>query len=194
MVIRGQGTPTVCGGQPPGRRARQPEAAWPRLEPCIRSIPMYARPTMWWPHCSAIPTMRPPPRPEPCHKHVWAILPQGPGKANSSIDLLYDWLLGQSLLRNLDSRQPAVHLDAMAKRPSGKPGATTSAGQERRGHPGHFLHVTPRSIVAGGRNYSTVKPHARRWCRSCCPSRDPGTARQGRGVVRGLRRRLRSES
>ena len=52
----------------------------------------------------------PPARPRPCHKHVWAILPQGAEKANSGIDLLYDWLLGQTLLRNPDRQQPTVHL------------------------------------------------------------------------------------
>jgi hypothetical protein len=51
-----------------------------------------------------------PPRPEPCHKHVWAILPQGREKALSGIDLIYDWLLRQSLLRNPKGRQPTVHL------------------------------------------------------------------------------------
>jgi len=52
----------------------------------------------------------PPSRPQPCHKHVWAILPQGSKKANSGIDLVYDWLLWESVLRNPRQRQPMVHL------------------------------------------------------------------------------------
>ncbi len=52
----------------------------------------------------------PPPRPEPCHKHVWAVLPQGSEKANSSIDLIYDWLSQESVLRNPKGRQPTVHI------------------------------------------------------------------------------------
>ena len=32
--------------------------AWPQSEPCIRSLPTWARRTRWWLHCSVMPTIR----------------------------------------------------------------------------------------------------------------------------------------
>lgn len=52
----------------------------------------------------------PPPRPQPCCKRVWASLPQGEGKEHSRIDMVFDWLLGEYVLRNPDSRRPTVYL------------------------------------------------------------------------------------
>jgi hypothetical protein len=109
VVIRGQGTPTVCGGvRPDGVRANQKRMA---AVGAVYTIAPYVRTAD-----EVVAALfrdanyTPPPRPQPCHKHVWAILPQGQAKANSSIDLLYDWLLGQSLLRNPHSQQPTIHL------------------------------------------------------------------------------------
>jgi hypothetical protein len=109
VVIRGQGTPTVCGGERPGAaRANQKRmaavgAAY-TIDPYVRTaddvVAALFRDVDY----------APPPRPDPCHKHVWAVLPQGQEKANRGIDLVYDWLARQSLLRNPESRQPTVHL------------------------------------------------------------------------------------
>jgi hypothetical protein len=109
VVIRGQGTPTVCGGERPGGvRANQKRMAAVgavyTIDPYVRTVDEVVAALF------RDPNYTPPPRPDPCHKHVWAILPQGPAKANSSIDLVYDWLLGQSVLRNPKSRRPTVHL------------------------------------------------------------------------------------
>jgi hypothetical protein len=109
VVIRGQGTPTVCGGERPGAvRANQKRMA---AVGAVYSIAPYVR-TVDEVVAALFrdPNYTPPPRPEPCHKHVWAILPQGQEKATSSIDLVYDWLLGESLLRNPHSQQPMVHI------------------------------------------------------------------------------------
>ena len=109
VVIRGQGTPTMCGGvRPGGVRANQKRMAAVgavyTIDPYVRTVDEVVAALF------RDANYTPPPRPEPCHKHVWAILPQGPEKANSGIDLIYDWLLGQSLLRNPQGRQPTVHL------------------------------------------------------------------------------------
>jgi hypothetical protein len=109
VVIRGQGTPTVCGGERPGGvRANQKRMAAVgavyTIDPYVRTADEVVAALF------RDANYTPPPRPDPCHKHVWAILPQGQEKANSGIDLVYDWLVRQALLRNPQSRQPAVHL------------------------------------------------------------------------------------
>jgi hypothetical protein len=109
VVIRGQGTPTVCGGERPGGvRANQKRMAAVgavyTIDPYVRTADEVVAALF------RDANYTPPPRPDPCHKHVWAILPQGQEKANSGIDLVYDWLVRQALLRNPKSRQPSVHL------------------------------------------------------------------------------------
>jgi hypothetical protein len=109
VVIRGQGTRTVCGGERPGgSRANQKRMAAVgavyTIDPYVRTADEVVAALF------RDANYTPPPRPKPCHKHVWAILPQGQEKASSSIDLVYDWLLSQSLLRNPKGRQPTVHL------------------------------------------------------------------------------------
>ena len=109
VVIRGQGTPTVCGGERPGGvRANQKRMAAVgavyTVDPYVRTADEVVAALF------RDPNYTPPPRSQPCHKHVWAILPQGPKKANSGIDLVYDWLLWESVLRNPRERQPMVHL------------------------------------------------------------------------------------
>ena len=109
VVIRGQGTPTVCGGErPSGVRANHKRMAAVgavyTVDPYVRTADEVVAALF------RDANYTPPPRPQPCHKHVWAILPQGPQKANSGIDLVYDWLLWESLLRNPQQRRPMVHL------------------------------------------------------------------------------------
>jgi hypothetical protein len=109
VVIRGQGTATVCGGERPGGvRANQKRmaavgAAY-TIDPYVRTAEEVAAALF------RDANYTPPPRPQPCHKHVWAILPQGPKKTQSGIDLIYDWLLGQYVLRNPKGRLTTVHL------------------------------------------------------------------------------------
>lgn len=109
VVIRGQGTATVCGGERPGGvRANQKRMAAVgavyTVDPYVRTADEVVAALF------RDANYTPPPRPQPCHKHVWAILPQGPDKAASGIDLIYDWLLGQYVLRNPHGRLPTVHL------------------------------------------------------------------------------------
>jgi hypothetical protein len=109
VVIRGQGTKTVCGGvRPGGVRANQKRMA--AVGAAYTINPYVRTPDEVVAALFRDANYTPPPRPQPCHKHVWAILPQGSEKASSGIDLLYDWLLEQTLLRNPQGRQPTVHL------------------------------------------------------------------------------------
>lgn len=109
VVIRGQGTATLCGGERPGGvRANQKRmaavgAAY-TIDPYVRTADEVVAALFRDANYTA------PPRPQPCHQHVWAILPQGPDKAHSGIDLVYDWLLWESVLRNPRGRRPMVHL------------------------------------------------------------------------------------
>lgn len=109
VLIRGQGTPTLCGGERPGGvRANQKRMA---AVGAVYTIDPYVRtPDEVVAALFRDANYTPPPRPEPCHKHVWAVLPQGPEKAHSGIDLIYDWLACASVLRNPQQRQPTVHL------------------------------------------------------------------------------------
>jgi hypothetical protein len=109
VVIRGQGTPTVCGGERVGGvRANQKRMAAVgavyTIDPYVRTADEVVAALF------RDPNYTPPPRPQPCHKHVWAVLPQGRDKANRGIDLIYDWLLQESALRNPQQQQPTVHL------------------------------------------------------------------------------------
>ena len=109
VVIRGQATPTLCGGERPsgsrvnGKRMAAVGAVY-SIAPHVRSpeevVAALFRDTNY----------TPPPRPQPCCKRVWASLPQGEGKEYSSIDMVFDWLLWEYVRRNPDSRRPTVYL------------------------------------------------------------------------------------
>src|SRR5215469_8577163 len=109
VVIRGQATPTLCGGERPagsrvnGKRMAAVGAVY-SIDPYMRSpeevVAALFRDANY----------TPPPRPEPCCKRVWASLPQGEGKEYSSIDMVFDWLLWEYVRRNPDSRRPTVYL------------------------------------------------------------------------------------
>jgi hypothetical protein len=109
VVIRGQATPTVCGGErPSGTRVNGKRMA---AVGALYSIDPYVRtPEEVVASLFRDANYMPPPRPEPCHKHVWASLPQGKDKAHSSIDMVFDWLLWDYVLRNPDGRRPTVYL------------------------------------------------------------------------------------
>jgi hypothetical protein len=87
---------------------------------------------------------KPPPRPRPAHKRVWASLPQEDeaGVRQSSLDIVYDWLLNEVAERNPGLAKEMVHLGD----------GQESLWQARQEHlPGRnttdildLLHVTPR--------------------------------------------------
>jgi hypothetical protein len=109
VVIRGQATPTLCGGErPAGSRVNGKRMA---TVGAVYSIDPYVRgPEEVVAALFRDANYTPPPRPQPCCKHVWASLPQGEGKEHSSIDMVFDWLLWEHVQRNPDSRRPTVYL------------------------------------------------------------------------------------
>ena len=86
---------------PPSRAVNQRRAS--KTRPALQAIEV----PQSWPRAVYTPL----PRPKPCHKRVRACLPQGPSKAQSAIDLIFDWLAGDYALRNPDSRRPTVHIN-----------------------------------------------------------------------------------
>jgi hypothetical protein len=182
VVIRGQATPTLCGGErPAGRRANGKRMATVgavySIDPYVRSpeevVAALFRDTNY----------TPPPRPEPCCKRVWASLPQGEGKEYSSIDMVFDWLLWEHVLRNPDSRRPTVYLCD----------GQESLWQARHEYlPDHnateildLLHVTPRLWQAAKLFFGEKSPQVVPFVRQRLTLVLQGKVET---VVRGLRR------
>jgi hypothetical protein len=99
IVIRGQGTPTVCGGErPAGQRANQKRmaavAAVYTVDPYVRTADEVVAALF------RDPDYEPAPRPEPCHKRVWASLPQEGSEPRSSIAVVFDWVWWEFAQRN----------------------------------------------------------------------------------------------
>jgi hypothetical protein len=110
IVIRGQGTPTVCGGvRPTGQRANQKRMA---TVGAVYTVDPYVRP----PEEVVAALFRDPdyeaePRPEPCHKRVWASLPREEGDdPKSSIAVVFDWLWWEFAQRNPQLTRPTICL------------------------------------------------------------------------------------
>jgi len=109
IVIRGQGTKTVCGGQrPAGQRANQKRMAAVgavyTVNPYVRTADEVVSALFYDADYQA------PPRPEPCHKRVWASLPDEGSPPRSSIDMLFDWLWWEFPQRNPLLERPTVCL------------------------------------------------------------------------------------
>jgi len=99
IVIRGQGTPTVCGGErPAGQRANQKRmaavAAVYTVDPYVRTADDVVAALF------RDPDYEPGPRPKPCHKRVWASLPQEGSEPRSSIAVVFDWVWWEFAQRN----------------------------------------------------------------------------------------------
>jgi hypothetical protein len=109
IVIRGQGTPTVCGGQrPAGQRANQKRMA---TVGAVYTVDPYVRtPQEVVAALFRDPDDEPAPRPQPCHKRVWASLPLEGPKPQSSIAAVFDWLWWEFAQRNRDLLRPTVCL------------------------------------------------------------------------------------
>jgi len=84
MVIRGQGSPTVCGGERPGgQRANQKRMA--TVGAAYTVAPYVRTPAEVVAALFRDPDYQAGPRPQPCHKHIWASLPVTDPKPQSSI-------------------------------------------------------------------------------------------------------------
>jgi hypothetical protein len=127
----------------------------------------------------------PPPRPPPCHKRVGASLTQVDegGAGQSSLDIVYDWLLNEVAERNPGLRQERVHLGD----------GQEALWQARREHlPDRnltdildLLHVTPRLWQAAHVFYPEGSDAAEAFARQRILRVLRGEVV---GVVRGLRR------
>jgi hypothetical protein len=109
IVIRGQGTPTVCGGQrPAGQRANQKRmaavAAVYTVAPYVRTADEVVAALF------RDPDYEPGPRPEPCHKRVRASLPHEGTGPRSSIAVVFDWVWWEFAQRNPKLTRPTVCL------------------------------------------------------------------------------------
>jgi hypothetical protein len=164
IVIRGQGTPTVCGGERPGgQRANQKRMATVgavyTIDPYVRTAEDVVAALFRDPDYEA------PPRPKPCHKRVWASLPQEVPQPRSSIDKVFEWLWWEFPQRNPQLTRPTVCLcdgqealwDACAAAlPEGQWVAILD-----------LLHVTPRlwdaAKILHGVKGKQVVPSVRQW-------------------------------
>jgi hypothetical protein len=109
IVIRGQGTPTVCGGErPEGQRANQKRMATVgavyTIDPYVRTAEDVVAALFRDADYEA------PPRPKPCHKRVWASLPREEPEPKSGIELVFDWLWWEYPQRNPRLQRPTVCL------------------------------------------------------------------------------------
>lgn len=164
IVIRGQGTPTVCGGQRPGtKRANQKRMA---AVGAVYTVDPHVR----TPEDVVAALFRDPdyegqPRPEPRHKRVWASLPADGDEPRSSIDVVFDWLWWEFAQRNPRLQRPTVCLcdgqDTLWQ------ACADSILDDDRVEILDLLHVTPR-LWAGakllfGERGKDVVPSVRHW-------------------------------
>jgi hypothetical protein len=141
IVIRGQGTKAVCGGQrPAGQRANQKRMA---TVGAVYTVDPYVR----TPEEVVAALFRDPDeetrlRPQPCHKRVWASLPREGAEAQSSIEVVFDWLWWEFAQRNPQLARPTVCLC------DGQEALWEACGHsipdEERMEILDLLHVTPR--------------------------------------------------
>jgi hypothetical protein len=107
IVMRGQGTKTVCGGErPAGQRANQKRMATVgavyTVDPYVRTAAEVVAALFRDPDYEARP------RPAPCHKRVRASLPQEGAEPKTSIAMVFDWLWWEFGQRNPQLRRPSV--------------------------------------------------------------------------------------
>lgn len=141
VVIRGQGTKTVCGGErPAGQRANQKRMAAVAgvytVDPYVRTADDIVAALF----CD--PDYEPEPRPAPCHKRLWASLPGEGPKPRSSIAVVFDWVWWEFGQRNPRLKRPTVCLcdgqEALWQ------ACAEAVLDENRVNILDLLHVTPR--------------------------------------------------
>jgi len=156
IVIRGQATPTVCGGQrAAGRRANQKRMA---TVGAVYTVDRYVRTADEV--VAALfrdPDYEPGPRPEPCHKRVWASLPHEGAQPKSSIEVVFDWLWWEFAQRNPRLQRPTICLcdgqEALWQACAG------SVQDDDRVEILDLLHVTPRLWQAAKLLYGEKSKH-----------------------------------
>ncbi len=109
IVIRGQGTKTVCGGErPAGQRANQKRMA---AVASVYTVDRYVRTADEV--VAALfrdPDYEPERRPKPRHKRVWASLPHEGAAPRTSIAVVFDWVWWEFAQRNPQLKRPTLCL------------------------------------------------------------------------------------
>jgi hypothetical protein len=178
VVMRGQGTPTVCGGQRPGgRRANQKRMATVgavyTVDPYVRTAEEVVAALF------RDPGYEPGPRPQPAHKRVWASLPR---EGQSSIAVVSDWLWWEFAQRNPRLERATVCLcDGQEALWQACAGAVVDPD---RVEILELLHVTPRLWQAAQLLYGAKGEEVVPWVRQ-------QVTRVLRGQVEGVMRTLR---
>jgi hypothetical protein len=146
IVMRGQATPTVCGGErPAGERANGKRMATVgavyTVDPYVRTAAEVVAALFGDPDYERRP------RPEPCHKRVWASLPHDGPEPRSSIAVVADWLWWEFAQRNPHLQRPTVCLcdgqEALWQ------ACDEAVADPKRVDVLDLLHVTPRLWQAG---------------------------------------------
>lgn len=155
IVIRGQGTKTVCGGQRPGgQRANQKRMATVGAVYTVDPYPRTAPEVVAALFRDA--DYQPGPRPQPCHKRVWGSLPREGPEPKSSIEVVFDWLWWEFAQRNPKLQRPTVCLgdgqEALWQAFAG------AVADEDRVEILDLLHVTPRLWQAAKLLYGEKSP------------------------------------
>jgi hypothetical protein len=190
VVIRGQGTKTVCGGERPGgQRANQKRMATVgavyTVDPHLRTAEDVVAALFRDPDYEAGP------RPKPCNKHVWASLPEEGRERRSSIEVVFPWLWWEFSQRNPDGKRPTVCLcdgqEALWDACEEYVCQDVEAVQIL-----DLLHVTPRLWEAGkliyGKKGKEVLPSVRHWVQQVLEGKVGNVIRTLRrlGTQRGL--------
>lgn len=182
VVIRGQGTPTVCGGErPAGQRANQKRMA--TVGAVYTVAPHVRTPAAVVAALFRDPDQQPEPRPQPCHKRVWASLPHEGAAPRSSVDVVFDWLWWEFAQRNPQLRRRTVCLcdgqGALWK------ACAEAVGDEDRVDILDLLHVTPRLWRAAQLLYGDKGPEVVPFVRQRVTQVLEGKVET---VIRGVRR------
>ncbi len=182
IVIRGQGTPTVCGGErPSGERANQKRMATVgavyTVDPNVRTPEEVVAALFRDPDYEAQP------RPQPCHKRVWASLPQEGADPKSSIEVVFDWLWWEFAQRNPKLARPTICLcdgqEALWQ------ACAHSIADDDRVEILDLLHVTPRLWAAAKLLYGDKGKEVLPFVRRCVTQVLEGKVET---VIRTLRR------
>jgi hypothetical protein len=187
IVMRGQGTPTLCGGErPAGARANQKRMA---TVGAVYTVDRQVR----TPEAVVAALFRDPdyqaePRPEPCHKRVWASLPREDPEPRSSIAVVFDWLWWEFAQRNPKLQRPTLCLcdgqEALWQ------ACTDAVSDPNRVEILDLLHVTPRLWQAAkllyGEKHKEVLPSVRQYVTQVLEGKV-------QTVLRTLRRRAREQ-
>lgn len=146
IVMRGQASPTVCGGERPtgarvnGKRMATVGAVY-TVDPYVRTAADVVAALF------RDPDYQPAARPEPRHKRVWASLPKEGPQPRSSIAVVSDWLWWEFAQRNPRLARPTVCLcdgqEALWQ------ACDEAIAGPQRVNVLDLLHVTPRLWQAG---------------------------------------------